>query len=227
MTDVFLKTSVSLLFYPQISQEEALLAVAVFPAIRELDICSNPLITQRISNSNGALSFSFFSWPVSSVTSLMSPAGDPPSLTQYLQHRLGITVKSNSQPVTNLPLRQPDDPKRKVGPVSHQSPEFTKSQLVYLNDSLFFLFFFFAFATFLLKDAPRHPRADRRRKAESRTNKGQDDTEKHPGCLFLTQVRWEMKRINHCLKKELWDEFMPSRVCILVKVQYHTAKCSK
>lgn len=113
---LFWKTSVSLLFYSQISQEEALLAVAVFPAIRELDICSNPLITQRISNSTGALSFSFVSSPVSSVTSLMSPAGDPPSLTQYLQHRLGITVKSNLQPVANLPLRQSDHPKQKVGP---------------------------------------------------------------------------------------------------------------
>lgn len=114
VTDSILKTSVSLLFYPQISRDEALLAVAVFPAIRELDICSNPLITQRISNSNVSLSFSFFSSPVSSVTSLMSPAGDPPSLTQYLQHRLGITVKSNSQPVTDLPLRQSDHPTRKV-----------------------------------------------------------------------------------------------------------------
>lgn len=138
VTNFFFETSVSLLFCPQISQEEALLAVAVFPAIRELDICSNPLITQRLSNSNGVLFFSFFSSPVSSVTSLMSPAEDAPSLTQYLQHRLGITVKSSLQPVTNLPLRQSDDPKRKVGLVSHYPPEFTKSQMVYLTDLPFY-----------------------------------------------------------------------------------------
>lgn len=94
--------------------------MAVFPAIRELDICSNPLITQRTT---GALSFSFSSWPVSSVTSLMSPAGDPPSLTQYLQHRLGITVKSNSQP--------------KVSPVSRHPPEFSKPQMVLFQGRTF------------------------------------------------------------------------------------------
>lgn len=139
LTDFSLKMSVWLLCYPQISQEEALLAVAVFPAIRELDICSNPLTTQRISNSIGALFFS--SSPLSCVTSFMSPAGGSPSLTQLLQHRLGIAVKSHFQPVTNLPLRQSEDPKQTVRPgSSQQPPEFTKSLMVYSNNLFFYYF---------------------------------------------------------------------------------------
>lgn len=85
-------------------------------------------------------------------------------------------------------------------------PEFTKSQVGYLNN---FLLLIFALATFPLKEAPRRPQADRtdasaRKKPESRTNKGQNDTEQHSEGLFLTQVRREMEKKqtnNHCLKK--------------------------
>lgn len=102
------KTSVSLLFYPQISQEEALLAVAVFPAIRELDICSNPLISQRIRNSNGALSFSFFSAPSPEFCNLpyvscrRPPLPDPvpPAQTgNRSQEQLAASHKSATQTV--------------------------------------------------------------------------------------------------------------------------------
>lgn len=56
VTGSFLKTRVWLLFHPQITQEEALLAVAAFPAIRELDICSNPLTARRTSTSSSSCS---------------------------------------------------------------------------------------------------------------------------------------------------------------------------
>ncbi|XP_056910599.1 X-ray radiation resistance-associated protein 1 isoform X1 [Takifugu flavidus] len=116
----------------KITQEEALLAVAGFPAIRELDICSNPLTSRRTR--------------------------EPPSLVQCLQHRLGITVKSS------------------------QSRRCHSGLLMIQNGS-----------RFLLKDAPRPPRADRsdasiKRKPDSSTNKGREDAEQHPECVFLTQV---------------------------------------
>ncbi|XP_055004721.1 X-ray radiation resistance-associated protein 1 isoform X2 [Boleophthalmus pectinirostris] len=57
--------------------EEALLAVALFPMLNEIDISSNPLTTQR--------------------------SGDPPLLTYYLQDKLGVKIKrKNQQEVKSL-----------------------------------------------------------------------------------------------------------------------------
>lgn len=38
------------MFWRQIAEEEALMAAALFPMLRELDIHSNPLTTQRSGN---------------------------------------------------------------------------------------------------------------------------------------------------------------------------------
>ncbi|TWW74797.1 X-ray radiation resistance-associated protein 1 [Takifugu flavidus] len=101
----------------KITQEEALLAVAGFPAIRELDICSNPLTSRRTR--------------------------EPPSLVQCLQHRLGITVKSS------------------------QSRRCHSGLLMIQNG---------------------RSDASIKRKPDSSTNKGREDAEQHPECVFLTQV---------------------------------------
>lgn len=91
--------NVWLLFSPQISQEEALLAVAVLPAIRELDICRNPLITQRISNCCTPLLLlltrEFCNFPY--VSSRRTPLADPvpPAQTgNHSQGQLGASHKS-------------------------------------------------------------------------------------------------------------------------------------
>ncbi|XP_028451861.1 X-ray radiation resistance-associated protein 1 isoform X3 [Perca flavescens] len=73
----------------KIAEEEALMAVALFPMLREIDIHSNPLTTQR--------------------------SGDPPLLTYYLHERLGITIKrKKTQEAVKLPLKVSADPKWKV-----------------------------------------------------------------------------------------------------------------
>ncbi|XP_039634222.1 X-ray radiation resistance-associated protein 1 isoform X2 [Perca fluviatilis] len=73
----------------KIAEEEALMAVALFPMLREIDIHSNPLITQR--------------------------SGDLPLLTYYLHERLGITIKhKKTQEAVKLPLKVSADPKWKV-----------------------------------------------------------------------------------------------------------------
>ncbi|XP_078121963.1 X-ray radiation resistance-associated protein 1 isoform X2 [Sander vitreus] len=73
----------------KIAEEEALMAVALFPMLREIDIYSNPLTTQR--------------------------SGDPPLLTYYLHERLGITIKrKKTQEAVKLPLKVSTDPKWKV-----------------------------------------------------------------------------------------------------------------
>ncbi|XP_031175907.1 X-ray radiation resistance-associated protein 1 isoform X2 [Sander lucioperca] len=73
----------------KIAEEEALMAVALFPMLREIDIHSNPLTTQR--------------------------SGDPPLLTYYLHERLGITIKrKKTQEAVKLPLKVSTDPKWKV-----------------------------------------------------------------------------------------------------------------
>ncbi|XP_051257232.1 X-ray radiation resistance-associated protein 1 isoform X1 [Dicentrarchus labrax] len=73
----------------KIAEEEALMAAALFPVLREIDIHSNPLTTQR--------------------------SGDPPLLTHYLQERLGITIKrKKTKKVVKLPLKVSTDPKWKV-----------------------------------------------------------------------------------------------------------------
>ncbi|GAA6232269.1 X-ray radiation resistance-associated protein 1 [Lates japonicus] len=73
----------------KIAEEEALMAAALFPMLRELDIHSNPLTTQR--------------------------SGDPPLLTHYLQERLGITIKrKKTQEVMKPRLKVSTDRKWKV-----------------------------------------------------------------------------------------------------------------
>ncbi|KAM7397917.1 hypothetical protein PAMA_005994 [Pampus argenteus] len=73
----------------KITEEEALLAVVLFPMLREIDIHCNPLTTKR--------------------------SGDPPLLTHYLQERLGITLKRKKTPdVVKHPLKVSTDPKWKV-----------------------------------------------------------------------------------------------------------------
>ncbi|KAI4886827.1 hypothetical protein NFI96_018396, partial [Prochilodus magdalenae] len=73
----------------EIAQEEALLAVALFPMLSELDIHSNPLTTQR--------------------------SGDPPVLTSFLQNRLGINIRRKKTTNTVKPrIMLPVDSKRKV-----------------------------------------------------------------------------------------------------------------
>ncbi|XP_034538758.1 X-ray radiation resistance-associated protein 1 [Notolabrus celidotus] len=73
----------------KIAEEDALMAAALFPSLREIDICSNPLTTRR--------------------------SGDPPLLTYYLQERLGITIKrKKTQKDVKLPMKVSTDPKWKV-----------------------------------------------------------------------------------------------------------------
>ncbi|XP_041808511.1 X-ray radiation resistance-associated protein 1 isoform X2 [Chelmon rostratus] len=73
----------------KIAGEEALMAVALFPMLLEIDIHSNPLTTRR--------------------------SGDPPLLTYYLQEKLGITIKrKKKQDVGKLPLKVSTDAKWKV-----------------------------------------------------------------------------------------------------------------
>ncbi|XP_054481677.1 X-ray radiation resistance-associated protein 1 [Anoplopoma fimbria] len=73
----------------KIAEEEALMAVALFPMLQEIDIHSNPLTTKR--------------------------SGDPPLLTYFLHERLGITIKrKKTQEVVKLPLKVSTDPKWKV-----------------------------------------------------------------------------------------------------------------
>ncbi|XP_038565043.1 X-ray radiation resistance-associated protein 1 isoform X1 [Micropterus salmoides] len=74
----------------KIAEEEALMAAALFPMLREVDIHSNPLTTRR--------------------------SGDPPLLTYYLQERLGITIKrkKTQEAVKKLPLKVSTDPKWKM-----------------------------------------------------------------------------------------------------------------
>ncbi|CAL1573582.1 unnamed protein product [Knipowitschia caucasica] len=55
----------------KIAEEEALLAVALFPALCEINISSNPLTTRR--------------------------SGDPPLLTYYLQDKLGVKIKRKNE----------------------------------------------------------------------------------------------------------------------------------
>nr|XP_015196994.1 PREDICTED: X-ray radiation resistance-associated protein 1 isoform X1 [Lepisosteus oculatus]XP_015196995.1 PREDICTED: X-ray radiation resistance-associated protein 1 isoform X1 [Lepisosteus oculatus]XP_015196997.1 PREDICTED: X-ray radiation resistance-associated protein 1 isoform X1 [Lepisosteus oculatus]XP_015196998.1 PREDICTED: X-ray radiation resistance-associated protein 1 isoform X1 [Lepisosteus oculatus] len=73
----------------KITEEEVLLAVALFPSLSELVIHSNPLTTQR--------------------------SGDPPLLTSFLQNRLGIKVQRKETVGLVKPhFVVPVNPKRKV-----------------------------------------------------------------------------------------------------------------
>ncbi|KAM4620332.1 X-ray radiation resistance-associated protein 1 [Polymixia lowei] len=74
----------------KIAEEEALLAVALFPMLNEIVIHSNPLTTRR--------------------------SGDPPLLTRFLQERLGITIQRKKTPETVKPsMVLSTNLKRKVG----------------------------------------------------------------------------------------------------------------
>ncbi|XP_072230531.1 X-ray radiation resistance-associated protein 1 [Leuresthes tenuis] len=89
----------------KIATEEALIAAAVFPRLREIDIHSNPLTTQR--------------------------RGDPPFLTFYLQEKLGIKIKrKKTQEVQKVPLRVSTDPQWQVEekiPTVSKRPLWTKA----------------------------------------------------------------------------------------------------
>ncbi|XP_058884360.1 X-ray radiation resistance-associated protein 1-like isoform X1 [Acipenser ruthenus] len=73
----------------KITEEEALVAVALFPSLNELVICGNPLTTQK--------------------------SGDPPLLTSLLQHKLGIQIQRKRADRMEKPhVVLPVNPKRKV-----------------------------------------------------------------------------------------------------------------
>ncbi|XP_041088914.1 X-ray radiation resistance-associated protein 1 isoform X2 [Polyodon spathula] len=73
----------------KITEEEALVAVALFPSLNELVIHGNPLTTQK--------------------------SGDPPLLTSLLQHKLGIQIQRKRADRMEKPhIVLPVNPKRKV-----------------------------------------------------------------------------------------------------------------
>ncbi|KAG9265578.1 X-ray radiation resistance-associated protein 1 isoform X1 [Astyanax mexicanus] len=86
----------------KIAEEEALLAVALFPELRELVIHSNPLTTQR--------------------------SGDPPVLTYFLQDRLGIMIRrKKNTDAKKAHIMLPLNFKRKV---KSKIPEVPKHPLI-------------------------------------------------------------------------------------------------
>ncbi|KAK2828564.1 hypothetical protein Q5P01_019598 [Channa striata] len=86
----------------KIAEEEALMGLALFPKLCEIDISSNPLTTQR--------------------------KGDPPLLTYYLQETLGIIIKrKKAQDIVKLSLNVSTDPKWKV---DHRIPHVSKKLLM-------------------------------------------------------------------------------------------------
>ncbi|XP_041657881.1 LOW QUALITY PROTEIN: X-ray radiation resistance-associated protein 1 [Cheilinus undulatus] len=73
----------------KITKEEGLMAAALFPSLREIDIHSNPLTTQR--------------------------KGDPPLLTYYLQDRLGLTIRRKKEKeAVKMPVKVSANPKWKL-----------------------------------------------------------------------------------------------------------------
>ncbi|XP_074528730.1 X-ray radiation resistance-associated protein 1 [Halichoeres trimaculatus] len=73
----------------KISKEEALLAATRFPSLQEINICSNPLTTQR--------------------------RGDHPLLTHYLQERQGITIKrKKTEGAVKVQVKKSTNLKQKV-----------------------------------------------------------------------------------------------------------------
>ncbi|MFT7809541.1 X-ray radiation resistance-associated protein 1-like isoform X1 [Arapaima gigas] len=76
------------LAHNKICEEEAVLAVALFPELRELVIHSNPLTTQR--------------------------SGDPPLLTALLQERLGIQIRRKKTEITKPHIVLQVNPNRKI-----------------------------------------------------------------------------------------------------------------
>uniref|UniRef100_A0A8C9SUF2 X-ray radiation resistance associated 1 n=2 Tax=Scleropages formosus TaxID=113540 RepID=A0A8C9SUF2_SCLFO len=76
------------LAHNKIAEEEALLAVALFPGLRELVIHSNPLTTQR--------------------------SGDPPLLTALLQERLGIQIRRKKTEGAKPHMTVQVNPNRKI-----------------------------------------------------------------------------------------------------------------
>lgn len=93
--------------------------VALFPVLREIDIHSNPLTTERSGKifflKRQFLNISSGFWVLKSPSYLCPNTGDPPLLTYYLQERLGITIKrKKTQDIVKLPLKVSTDPKWKV-----------------------------------------------------------------------------------------------------------------
>ncbi|XP_055082874.1 X-ray radiation resistance-associated protein 1 [Periophthalmus magnuspinnatus] len=72
----------------KIAEEEALLAVALFPMLYEIDISSNPLTTRR--------------------------SGDPPLLTYYLQDKLGMKIKRKNDQEVKILTKVYVEPKWKL-----------------------------------------------------------------------------------------------------------------
>lgn len=115
-----LQNELTRLCFHQIAEEEALMAAALFPMLRELDIHSNPLTTLRSGNPSLLLQETLFLKITSAMPMLLClwlDTGDPPLLTYYLHERLGITIKRKKaqKKVLKLPLKLCDDPSWKVG----------------------------------------------------------------------------------------------------------------
>ncbi|XP_030010380.1 X-ray radiation resistance-associated protein 1 [Sphaeramia orbicularis] len=77
--------------------EEALLPVALFPKLREIDISLNPLTTKR--------------------------SGDPPLLTFYLQDQLGVIIKRKDTQGVKSQLKVSTNPKWKVKEMIPKAPK--------------------------------------------------------------------------------------------------------
>ncbi|XP_072034836.1 LOW QUALITY PROTEIN: X-ray radiation resistance-associated protein 1-like [Amphiura filiformis] len=86
------------LAYNKISEEEALLALAAWPMLKELVIHNNPLTSNN--------------------------SGDPPLLKRYLQDRLGIQMVRKKPDMTNKPsIQVPTKPHRKVKEIPKPLPK--------------------------------------------------------------------------------------------------------
>lgn len=86
------------------------MAAALFPKLREIDIHSNPLTTNRSGNvptycKRQLLYISTEYWKLRSPRRPRVNPGDPPLLTHYLQKRLGIAIQRH---------KAPSQPQRKV-----------------------------------------------------------------------------------------------------------------
>ncbi|XP_070839329.1 X-ray radiation resistance-associated protein 1 [Chaetodon trifascialis] len=181
----------------KIAEEEALMAVALFPELREIDIHSNPLTTRR---------------------------SDPPLLTYYLQERLGITIKRKKTPdVRKLPLKVSTDPKWKV---EERIPKVSKKPLVMdapcpaqlerreLNTERFFL----TQAT----DAPEYdfdPQADQTETREKEERNRDDtklmDVKPNPDVVQPVGIQTAVRMLEHTLRNlNVYRDSKPKLDCI-------------
>ncbi|XP_076606914.1 X-ray radiation resistance-associated protein 1 isoform X2 [Chaetodon auriga] len=182
----------------KIAEEEALMAVALFPKLREIDIHSNPLTTQR--------------------------SGDPPLLTYYLQERLGITIRrKKTLDVGKLPLKVSIDPKWKV---EERIPKVSKKPLVMdapcpaqlerreLNTEHFFL----TQAT----DAPEYqfdPQADETETREKEETNRDDtrlmDVTLNPDVVQPIGIQTAVRMLEHTLRNlNVYRDSKPKLDCI-------------